>query len=87
MPTSTEQARLAPEERQKLLLDAANRYMQGEITVEEFERTEQRYRPNYPAVMRTLVRTQEAFSSVFALMKLITAVVSMTTRMTTRLLR
>lgn len=51
-------AKLSPEERQRLLLQAAEKYMRGDMDVEEFEDQERQYRPDYQRIMRALVDSQ-----------------------------
>lgn len=47
---------LSPEERRDRLIDAAERYMRGEIDVEAFEDAEREYLPDYRAVVAELMR-------------------------------
>lgn len=46
--------RLTVEQRQKELDKLADRFLRGEITVEDFEKKRQQYMPNYSAVMASL---------------------------------
>lgn len=49
---------IAPDERQRLLGEAAEQYMGGVITGSEFRSREERYRPDYRAAAAALARTR-----------------------------
>jgi hypothetical protein len=57
MPASAA-TQLSPEERQRLRLEAAEKYMRGDMDVEEFEHQERRYQPDYVRVMQALADSQ-----------------------------
>jgi hypothetical protein len=62
VPTST---RLPPEERQRRLFEAAEKYMRGDINVQEFEKQERYYKPDYLRMMQAVVDSQtRTFSSL-----------------------
>lgn len=53
-----------PESRQLLLLDAAQRYMRGELSLEEYQEFKQQHALRYGDAMRAIGRSQESTLTV-----------------------
>lgn len=57
--------RLQAPEKQRLLSEASTHYMQGEISIEDFENAEHQYSPDYRAAMLTIARLERQRSHGF----------------------
>lgn len=58
IPRSEDRLELSPQERRDRLVQAAERYMRGEIDVSEYERAEDLYLPDYRGFALTLAKAQ-----------------------------
>jgi hypothetical protein len=56
-------AQLPPEESERRLIQASDRFLRGEISVEEFESEERRYMTDYRSAMVTLAKRRKADGS------------------------
>jgi hypothetical protein len=59
MATTTSSTTVSPQERQRLLHEAAHKYMRGDIDQKKYREIERRYRPNYRAAISALVKTRD----------------------------
>jgi hypothetical protein len=69
---------LSPDERQRLLLDAAEKYLRGEIKDEQFKKAERTYLPDYRVAMQALISSQSiVFGRITGWLMLLPGIVSL----------
>ena len=56
--TERQREMLPLEERQRLLIEASEQYMRGEIDIDQLENAERLYMPDYGSVIRELARAR-----------------------------